>query len=166
MPSPAFDGLPALPMVPKPAAVAVRSNHRTRSTQAESGRTLSRVYGGQFYTVNLDYNPMKRADAAPLIAFLQSRQGKDSEFKVEMGGFQQVAGAEVANFANFGDDTKLHMITQTAPTLEVYPAARYSGGTTYTDTVYMRASLVGDVQEVKIPRNGLIRLSIDLIERL
>ena len=166
MPSLAFNGLPALPATPAPAAVRVQSRHRTRVSQAESGKMLTRAYGGQFYEVSLEYGPMKRADAAPLIAFLQSRQGRDSEFKVELTGFQEVTGAEVANFGNYADDTKLHLITQTSPSLNVYPAARLSGGTFHTDTVYMRASLARDVQEVNIPRDGLIRLSIDLIERL
>ncbi len=166
MPSPAFSSLTAMPATPVPAAIRINSRQRTRVSQAESGRILSGTYGGQFFEASLVYAPMKRDAAAPLIAFLQSRRGRDSIFKVELTGFRTSAGAEVANFLNYDDDTKLHLITATSPTLETYPTARATGGVHHTDTVFMRASLARDVQQISLDRDGLIRLEVDLVERL
>ena len=166
MPSPMFSSLDALPVVPAPAEITVRSRQRTKISQAESGRILSRAYGGQYYEVVLHYNPMKRSDAAPLIAFLQSREGRNSVFKVEISGLAATAGSNVANFANVDDDTKLHLITETDPTPVLSPEPRFSGATLFTDQVFMRASLQQDVQEIALARTGLIQPRIDLIERL
>lgn len=168
MPSPFFDGVPAhlfMPMTPAPASVSVRSRQRTRVSQAESGRILSGRYGGQYYEMSLSYNPMTRAQAAPLIAFLQSREGRHGIFYVEVCGFAEADGLQTANFGNFDDSAKLHMVTDGA-TSAVTPAARPSSSTLYTDTVYMRSSLSSDVQAIELGRSGLIRLSLDLVERL
>lgn len=164
MPSPVFDSLPALPFAPAPAAIRVGSNQRTKISQAESGHIFSRAYGGQLYEATLTYNPMRRDQAAPLIAFLQSREGRSSKFKVDISGFAAMGGEQIGNFANFADTTKLYMITGTSP-LEVTPIRTDTAGA-YTDQVFMWASLRRDVQEVSLGRGGLIRLGIDLIERL
>lgn len=153
-------------MVPAPAAMNVRSRQRTKTSQAESGRILSRAYGGQFFEVTLNYNPMKRSDAAALIAFLQSREGRNSIFKVEISGFAASTGSHMANFANVDDDTKLHLISESDPTTVLSPPPRLTGATVFTDQVFMRASLQNDVQKVELGKNGLIRISVDLIERL
>jgi len=166
MPSPMFSTIDAMPMVPAPAEMTVRSRQRTKISQAESGRILSRAYGGQYYEVSLIYNPMKRSDAAPLIAFLQSREGRNSIFKVEISGFAATVGSNVANFANVDDDTKLHMIAETDPAVILSPEPRFTGATLSTDQVFMRASLARDVQEISLARTGLIQPRIDLIERL
>ncbi len=161
-----FSSLEMLPVVPAPAEMNVQSRQRTKTSQAESGRILSRAYGGQFFQVRLIYNPMKRNDAAPLIAFLQSREGRNSIFKVEITGLAAAVGNNVANFANVDDDTKLHLISETNPTTILSPTPRFAGATIFTDQVFMRASLQNDVQEVSLGRNGLIELRVDLIERL
>ncbi len=166
MPSPLFSSLDTLPTVPAPAEMTVRSRQRTKVSQAESGRILSRSYGGQYYEVALRYNPMKRSDAAPLIAFLQSREGRNSIFKVEITGFAATTGSNVANFANVDDDTKLHLIAETDPTTVLTPSPRFTGAILFTDQVFMRASLERDVQEISLARTGLIGLRIDLVERL
>lgn len=155
-----------MPVVPAPAAISVRSRQRTKVSQSESGHMISRAYGGQYYEVTLSYNPMTRAQAAPLIAFLQSLEGRNSIFYVEICGFAGIPGATAANFGNFDDDTKLHMITGSGAG-DVTPAKRMEGASMlYTDTVYMRASLANDVQEVSLGNRGLIRLELDLVERL
>lgn len=164
MPSPQFASLPALPMTPAPAEIRVRSRQRTRVSQSESGHVFTRAYGGQFYEITLTYNPMTRAQAGPLIGFLQSRKGRDSKFKVEITGLAETVGLHVGNFVNFGDTTKLYMITQTGP-LEVTPE-RADVSDPFSDEVFIYASLVGDAQEVSLGRSGLIRLEVDLIERL
>lgn len=165
MPSPQFDGIAALPMTPAPAALQIRSRQRTKSSQAESGRILSRAYGGQYFMATLIYNPMKRSEAAGLLAFLQSRQGRNSVFKVQISGLAASGGVAVGNFANFDDDTKLHLITDTSP-IAVTPSPRVTGTTLYTDEVFVRASLANDVQLVSLGRGGLIQLEVDIVERL
>lgn len=168
MPSPFFDGVPAhliMPMTPAPAAMVVRSRQRTRITRAESGRIVSGRYGGQYFELSLSYNPMTRAQAAPLVAFLQSQEGQHGIFYVEVGGLAETEGLQTANFGNFDDAAKLHMITDAA-TSAVTPTARAASTTLYSDTAFMRASLVSDVQVIELGRGGLIRVSVDLVERL
>ncbi len=166
MPSPMFSSLDALPMVPAPAEMIVRSQQRTKVSQAESGRILSRAYGGQYYQLALRYNLMKRSAASALIAFLQSREGRNDIFKVEITGLAAMTGNNIANFANVDDDTKLHLIAETDPTTILSPVPRFTGATLFTDQVFMRASLQQDVQAVSLVRSGLIQLSVNLVERL
>jgi hypothetical protein len=170
MPSVLFSAIAdKLPLVPAPASLRVSSRQRTKTSQAESGRILSRAYGGQYFEVTLSYNPMTREQAGPLLAFLQSREGRNSIFKVELSGFADVPGFKIGNFANFDNDTKLHLITGSGSNSVTPPPREPDGnpaGNPITDKVYMRASLTNDAQVVELGRNGLIRLDVDLVERL
>jgi len=153
-----------LPDTPAPASVRVRTKQRTKVSTAVSGKIQSRLYGGQSYAVTLSYNPMRRDQAVPLIAFLHEQQGRHGIFRVKLPQLTGEAGQIIGNFINFTGDTKLHMITEVTP-FTVVPMAR--GGTIVdTQPVYIQCSLVGDVQQIDLGRNGLIRLEIDVVERL
>ncbi len=154
-----------LPDSPAPASVRVRTKQRTKVSTATSGKIQSRLYGGQTYAITLVYNPMRRDQAAPLIAYLHEMQGRHGIFRVKLPQLTGQAGQIVGNFLNFDDDTKLHMIVETSPSLVVVPTQR---GTGLVDSqpVYIQCSLAGDVQQIELGRNGLIRLEIDLVERV
>ncbi|WP_417459226.1 hypothetical protein [Kordiimonas sp.] len=158
--------LDILPAFPAPASVKVRPHQRTKSTQAMSGRILTNAYGGQFFEMTLVYHPMHRKDAGALIAFLQYQRGRSGTFRVPLDQLTGQAGLKVGNFAMFDNDSKVHIITQTLPSVQVIPAARQSGGTLLTSGVEMRCSLTRDVQEITLGTDGLIRLELDLIERV
>lgn len=151
-----------MPETPACASVRIRPKQRTKVTTAASGKILSRTYGGQSYSMVLTYNPMLKSEAAPLIAFLQAQQGRNGIFRVKV---PQINGGEtVGTFVNFEGDTKLHMITADSPRAYI-PAPRGSD-TVDTQPVYMRCSLASDVQEIELDRRGLIKLNIELIERV
>ncbi len=150
--------------VPAPASVRIRPKQRTKVSVAESGKILSRVYGGQTYEASFVYNPMHREQAAPIIAFLHSLQGRNGVFRVKLPQLSGVDGIRVGNFVNFEGDTKLHMITETSP-LEVIPAPR-GGSAVDTQGPYIECSLKNDAQEIKLDRDRLIRLEIDVVERV
>jgi len=154
-----------LPDYPAPASVRVRPKQRTKVSTAVSGKMQSRLYGGQSYAVSLSYNPMRRDQASALIAFLHEMQGRHGIFRVKLPHLSGEEGQVIGNFVNFSDDSKLHMITGVGP-LTVMPAPRVGGGIVDPDGPYLRCSLVRDAQEISLERNGLIRLEIDLIERL
>jgi hypothetical protein len=153
-----------LPDTPAPASLRVRSKQRTRVSTAASGKIQSRLYGGQSYAVTLVYNPMRRDQAAALIGYLHEMQGRHGIFRVKLPQLTGQAGQIIGNFINYAGDTKLHMITDLAPLVTV-PLPR-AGTVVDSQPVYIQCSLAGDVQQIELGRNGLIRLEIDLVERL
>ncbi|MBL4791297.1 MAG: hypothetical protein JKY60_20380 [Kordiimonadaceae bacterium] len=59
----------------------------------------------------------------------------------------------------------MHEIIDLAP-LEIYPLARFAGGTVNTTDVFLFCSLVNDVQAMKIDKRGLVNIQIEVTERL
>jgi len=153
-----------LPESPAPASVRVRTKQRIKASTAASGKIQSRLYGGQSYAVTLTYNPMRRDQAAPLIAYLHEMQGRHGIFRVKLPQLTGQPGQVVGNFLNYTGDTKLHMIVSEVPFVTI-PAPR-GGSVVDSQPVYIQCSLVGDIQQIDLGRNGLIRLEIDLVERL
>ena len=155
-----------LPSTPRPASYRVKSRQRTKSSTASSGRIISREFGGQYFELTLVYPPMTRAQFSPLNAFVTALGGRNGVFNVtipdDMSGR---AGEYTGNFANFSNDWKLHLLTSDAPAT-VTPPARLAGGIIITSPVYMRCSLAGDVQQVRLDKTGLVRFELDLVERL
>ncbi|WP_262689780.1 hypothetical protein [Kordiimonas aestuarii] len=147
------------------AAMTVKPHQRTKSGQAMSGKILTSEYGGHFFEMTLVYPPMLRAQAAELIAFLHAMRGRGGIFDVPLDNLTGVSGVAVGNFARFDNDSKIHVITSTSP-LTVSPPARVPGGTLVTTGLKMRCSLASDVQEIRLNAQGLIRLEIDVIERV
>ena len=154
-----------LPDNPAPASVRVRTKQRTKVSTAASGKIQSRLYGGQSYAITLVYNPMRQDQAAALIAYLHQMQGRHGIFGVKLPQLTGQSGQVVGNFLNFANDTKLHMVTVDSP-LEVEPLPRNGGGVLDANSPYIQCSLAGDVQQIELGRNGLIRLEIDVVERL
>ena len=151
-----------LPDFPAPASVSIRQKQRTRRSVAESGKILTRLYGGSTYAVTLSYNPMRKDQAANLIAFLHEVQGRHGIFRVRLPQLNDQDG-QVGSFVNFVGDTKLHMIIKTSP-FTVAPNPR--GGTAIDPAgPYISCSLDNDVQEIRLGKNRLIRLDINVTER-
>ncbi|MFC3051659.1 hypothetical protein [Kordiimonas pumila] len=153
-----------LPATPAPASVRITPRQRTKVSTASSGRILSRLYGGQSYSMTLVYNPMHKATAAPLLAFLQEMQGRHGIFRVDVPQLNGVGGLNVGSFVNFSDDTKLHMITGTGPL--TYSPPQRGSGTVSATSPYMRCSFTSDTQEFSLAKNGLISLQLELVERV
>jgi hypothetical protein len=154
-----------LPAHPKPATIKLRPRQRTKSSQAMNGKIITSEYGGHVFELTLTYAPMLRTQAAELMAFLHAMRGRGGIFYVPLDQPTGEAGARVGNFAKFDNDTKIHMITGVSP-LTVSPPARVPGGTLTTSGLKMRCSLTNDVQVIDLLANGLVRLEIDLTERV
>lgn len=154
-----------LPDDPAPVSVRLQHKQRTKQSTAVSGRIQSRLHGGQSYAATLTYPPMRRDQAAALIAYIHELQGRHGVFRVKLPDLAGVPGEAVGNLMNFVGDHKLHIITDTSP-LTVMPAARSGGTVRDTDGPYMQCSLSTDVQKIELGKNGLIRLEIDVVERL
>lgn len=152
-----------MPDTPACASVRIAPKQRTKVSTAASGKMLSRTHGGQWYAMTLNYNPMLKAEAAPLIAFLQAQRGRDGIFRVRV---PQINGGNgpLGEFVNFVGDTKLHMITGDSP--RTYSPAPRGASTVDAQPPYMRCSLARDVQEVTLDKRGLILLTIELVERV
>ncbi|WP_417451276.1 hypothetical protein [Kordiimonas sp.] len=154
-----------LPSQPRPVSVRVRPHQRTKSSQAMSGKILTNEYGGHFFEMTLVYPPMLRAHAAELIGFVHAMRGRGGIFYVPLDQLTGLEGAVTGNFARFDNDSKIHVITGTDP-LTVSPPARVPGGNLVTTGLKMRCSLANDMQEINLGANGLIRLEIDVTERV
>jgi len=134
---------------------------------AISGKILSRKYGGQYYEMTLVYPDMRRDQAAPIIAFLEEQEGQLGIFRVQLpDDMSGTPGLEVGNFANIVGDAsnKLYRIVEAGASPRLMPSA--PGATPITSGVMMRCSLRNDAQIIKLGRSGLIRLEIDLVERV
>ncbi|WP_286828739.1 MULTISPECIES: hypothetical protein [Kordiimonas] len=161
-----------LPTSPAPVSYRIRSNYRTQSSMAISGKIISRKYGGHYFEITLVYPPMRRDQAAPIIAFLEEQQGQNNIFRVRLpNDMAGTPGLKVGNFANIDaanpsdDNDKLYRITAVDPAVTVAPEALVAG-TVAASAPVMRCSLKNAVQLVTLGRSGLIRLEIDLIERV
>ncbi len=155
-----------LPAYPKPATMKIRPRQRTKSSQAMNGKILTSEYGGHVFELTLTYAPMLRSDAADLMAFLHAMRGRGGIFLVPLDPPTGQGGVRVGNFAKFSNDTKIHVITATSPAVVVSPPARVPGGTLSTGGLKMRCSLTSDLQVIDLGANGLVRLELDLIERV
>ncbi|MEX0300290.1 MAG: hypothetical protein AB3N28_14545, partial [Kordiimonas sp.] len=151
-----------MPDTPACASVRIRPKQRTKVSTAASGKTLSRIHGGQSYAMTLSYNPMLKTEAAPLIAFLQAQNGRHGIFRVRVP--QVNGGGDLGKFVNFVGDTKLHMITSDSP--RAYSPEPRGTGAVDAQPSYMRCSLARDAQEISLDKRGLIQLTIELIERV
>ncbi|MBL4837367.1 MAG: hypothetical protein JKY34_07295 [Kordiimonadaceae bacterium] len=154
-----------LPGLHQPADFVFKSMTRTKTTMVESGKMLTRTYGGQWYELRLTWPPMTKEEFGPIAAFIEKQAGKNGIFYVEVPPMTGEEGEVVGNMANYANDTKLHRITDTGPH-EVYPEARNGGGFLETGSVYMRCSLKNDVHQTQHKKDGFVHFELDLMERL
>lgn len=156
--------IPTLPTSPAPSAVKFRLKSRSVVSQAESGKMLGRSKGTSYYEMTLTYPPMRRDQFGPLAAFIEEN-ARPAIFNVTVDPLTGSAGEVVGNHVNFDNDTKLYLVTGTGPTT-VTPPMRNTGGNIVTSPVTMRCSLMSDNQQLSIAKDGLVRVEINLVERI
>ena len=154
-----------MPSTPAVQAIKMRSVQRTKSTQADSGKIISRRYGGQLFEATLVFAPMTRDSFAPISTFLTKQSGKNGIFYIRLDPMRSSAGALAGNYVNFANLEKLYLLTDDSATSE-YPVKPISAGIINTTDVHMRCSLKSDVHEVNLGKDGLVRFEIDVVERL
>lgn len=157
-----------LPAYPVPSSFQFTSRYRTQTSMAVSGKIIGRKYGGQYYEARLVYPALRRDQLAPIIAFLERQEGRYGIFRVQVPtDMAGQVGDVPGNFANVVGDSlnKLYRVTGSPGDLAVMPTPP-SGSSFTTSGVQMRCSLKNDAQQIVLGRTGLIRLEIDLIERV
>jgi len=73
-------------------AINPSSNRQTLFSQAASGRMQSRKIGGQNWTFTAQYAPMSRAEFAPVLAFVESQNGRHGVFTIVLPVLSNTSG--------------------------------------------------------------------------
>lgn len=81
------------PSSPKPASVTVSSRSPTLVSTAHSLKRQVRSRGGQRWLLEMAFPPMRRSEAAPLLAFLTAQRGQFESFLLAMPGYSQPQGS-------------------------------------------------------------------------
>lgn len=73
-----------LPTSPDFSTVSVQTNPVTLLGRAQSGRVLTREFGGQFWIINVSYRNLNRDQFEPINSLLLSQQGSAGNFLVSV----------------------------------------------------------------------------------
>jgi len=82
-----------LPTTPKFQTLNIENWTETISTQADSGRTQRKTYGPQYWKFTASYALGKRADFAPLMAFIAKQRGAFGAFTAKLPEYSDTQGA-------------------------------------------------------------------------
>ena len=126
---------------------------------------MTRRIGGQKWLLTLVYEPMSLAEAELFVPFLEEQYGSNGIFYVKIPTLASAAGQVVGNMMNFDNDTKLFRIKATGPVVP-HPDERVGGGTVETANVYLKCSLVRDIQQTEYGEDDRVSIEVDLKERL
>ena len=66
------------------ASVKVKSNQPVAFTRTNSGRVITRAIVGQFWSINVSYNPMTRDEFEPVYNFLLEKRGRLKPFFIAL----------------------------------------------------------------------------------
>ena len=152
---------PLLPISPAPVSYNIRSRVNTLRSESLSGKILTRKVGGQRFEATLVFPPMNRGDFNEIHAFLMEREGNSGIFYIKIPTFGDTHGA-TGEYVNYNNDNKTYMIKADGGP---YPPKLVSGGA-LSNTTYMRVSLRNNVQVIEYGSNGIVRLEMDVEERL
>jgi hypothetical protein len=81
------------------ASVSVRSNRPVQVSRTISGRSVPTTTGSHFWEIDINYNPMPRADFEVVAAFLEGRNGKLNPFFVVLPQYSKPRDATFATYA-------------------------------------------------------------------
>lgn len=80
------------------ASVSLRSVRDTQVSRTISGRGITRSQGSQYWDLDIQYNPLTRAEFEPVYSFLLSRNGRKSPFFVALPEYASPQNAAFAAF--------------------------------------------------------------------
>lgn len=86
-----------LPSTPGFKRVTLRSKQPSAATTAESGRRISRLFGGHLWEFSVTYPPMLRSEFDPVMAFMMLQQGVFESFQVVLPNYATPKGAMTGN---------------------------------------------------------------------
>jgi len=154
---------PLLPTLPAPVSYEIKSKVTTLKSESLSSRIVTRKIGGQRFEATLVFPPMNKGDFNEIHAFLMEREGANGIFYIKIPTFGSSAGA-TGEYINYSNSDKLYMVKSNG--VDVYPDQLVPGGTVEMNNVYMRCSLKNDVQVISYGRDGIVRLELDVVERI
>ena len=75
-------------------AINVKSNQKTLFSETDSGKTFRRQIQGQHFSFTIQYQPMTRADFAPIQAFIMKQRSRKENFTVTFPSYLNALGNE------------------------------------------------------------------------
>lgn len=116
------------------ASIKFESNQPVAMSRTNSGRVTTRTVKGHNWKININYNPMTRAEFEPVYNFLQERRGRLKPFEVVLpqynspqtaitvttGSKLTVDGAITAGATNFIVDNHSHASTGSLKTGDMF----------------------------------------------
>ena len=75
-------------------AINLKSNQKTLFSETDSGKTFRRQVQGQHFSFTIQYQPMTRADFAPIQAFIMKQRSRKEDFTVTFPSYFNGLGNE------------------------------------------------------------------------
>ena len=75
-------------------AINLKSNQKTLFSETDSGKTFRRQIQGQHFSFTIQYQPMTRADFAPIQAFIMKQRSRKENFTVTFPSYLNALGNE------------------------------------------------------------------------
>jgi len=75
-------------------AINLKSNQKTLFSETDSGKTFRRQVQGQHFSFTIQYQPMTRADFAPIQAFIMKQRSRKEDFTVTFPNYFNALGNE------------------------------------------------------------------------
>ncbi len=75
-------------------AINLKSNQKTLFSETDSGKTFRRQVQGQHFSFTIQYQPMTRADFAPIQAFIMKQRSRKEDFTVTFPSYFNALGNE------------------------------------------------------------------------
>ena len=75
-------------------AINIKSNQKTLMSETDSGKTFRRQIQGQRWSFTIQYQPMTRADFAPIMAFMIKQRSQKENFTVTFPSYLNALGNE------------------------------------------------------------------------
>ena len=92
-------------------AINLQSNQKTLFSETDSGKSFRRQVQGQRFSFTVSYPPMKRADFAPIMAFIMKQRSRQEDFTITMPSYLNAQGNEtgtlLVNGSHSASDTTI-----------------------------------------------------------
>ena len=138
-----------LPDTPKFREVSIKSVNPSIVTLSSSGRRQVKTQNAQFWAFTATYPPLKRAEWAPIAAFIQQQRGSRFAFNVKIPEYSDTLGAVttetlLVNGAHTAGDTSITLSSGSINTTGALKAGDFVsfavGGVADHNKVYMVTS--------------------------
>lgn len=154
---------PLLPTSPAPVSYKISSKVNTLRSESLSGKILTRKVGGQRFEATLVFPPMNKSAFNEIHAFLMEQEGSSGIFYIQIPTFGDTHGV-AGEYINYTNHDKMYMVKSDG--VDTMPDVLVTGGTPVSNATYMRCSLKNSVQVITYGQDGVVRLEVDVEERI